>query len=382
VAVAWQRWRLPLVAVLAAAAGLAVGGAASSRGLAGLAIGAGVVLAGGLVAWVVVLPGRLAPPVPEDELAKVADPKARLEAADARLRLRHDLRNGTLQTLAVVAVLAGAVLGFWQLGEDRSNAAADRELTRQGQASERFTRAVNQLSDRRVETRIGGIYGLAQVAEQAPDNNGPVGEVLLAWINHLPRPDPMPTARLSEYAPDLQAALTVLTHFDKDRDGAKDYTWLLNRLDLHALDLRRADLGGADLGGADLGGADLGAADLGAATLVGADLLDARLIDGRLVGADLTRARLGGADLTRVNLIGANLGGANLTRANLTRADLAGATLVGADLRFARLGDADLTWARLSERDRGEARLSGAVANDRTKWPAGFDWRRAGVKPA
>src|SRR6266540_2916197 len=192
-----QRWRAWLVVVLTVAAVLAIGGALFWRALAGLALVAGVALAGALVAWVVVLPARLAPPVPAQELAQITDPKARLEAADARLRLRHDLRTGALQTLAVVAVLAGAVLGFQQLTEDRNNAAADRELTRQGQASERFTRAISQLGDKRVETRIGGIYGLAQIAEQAPDNLVPVGRVLLAYINRLPRPKPPPAAPLS-----------------------------------------------------------------------------------------------------------------------------------------------------------------------------------------
>jgi hypothetical protein len=136
----FQRWRTPFTVALAGAAGLVAGRAVSGRGLA---IVAGVVLAGALVAWVVVLPGRLAPPVSKEELTRITDPKA-------RLRLRHDLRNGALQTLAVVAVLAGAVLGFrqlnlgfeqlnlssQQLAEDRANAVADRELTRQGQASD------------------------------------------------------------------------------------------------------------------------------------------------------------------------------------------------------------------------------------------------------
>jgi len=257
--VAWQRWRLSLVVVLAAAAGLAVGSATSWRGLAGLAVLAGVVAAGMLVAWVVVQPGRLAPTVPEEELAEITDAKDRLEATDARLRLRHDLRNGRFQTLAVIAGLAGAVLGFWQLADARSAAVADRELTRQGQASERFTRAISQLSDKQpVETRIDAIYGLAQVAEQAPDNNGPVGEVLLAWINHLPRPEPTSDdPPLSEHTPDLQAALTVLTQYDKNQDGAKDYAWLIHRLDLSGFRLKAADLHDADLHSADLSHADL-----------------------------------------------------------------------------------------------------------------------------
>ena len=64
----------------------------------------------------------------------------------------------------------------------------DQSRPARGQASARFTRAIDQLGSTRMETRIGGIYGLDQIAEQSPENTGPVGEVLLAWLNSRPRP--------------------------------------------------------------------------------------------------------------------------------------------------------------------------------------------------
>lgn len=217
-----QRWRilrrwpdhspgwLPRTAALAGMAVLA--GVVWWRwGLAELAVAFGIAVVGGLLVWAGVMPSRLAPPVPTETLAEITDPRARLEVTDARTRLHHDLRNGALQLLTVLAVLVGAGLGFQQLAEDRDQARQDRQLTRHGQASERFTRAIDQLGSARVETRIGGIYGLHQIAEQSPDNTEPVGEVLLAWLNGRPRPGPMPFTSLREHAPDLQAALSVLT---------------------------------------------------------------------------------------------------------------------------------------------------------------------------
>jgi hypothetical protein len=186
-------------------------------------------------------------------------PALRLDAIDARTRLRHDLRNGPLQWLTVVAVLIGAWLGFQQLAEDRDQARQDRQLTRQGQASERFTRAIDQLGSARVETRIGGIYGLDQIAQQSPDNTGPVGEVLLAWLNGRPRPHPLPTTPLREHAPDVQAALSVLT-------GERYASINAGRLDLHGLGLRGATRGGAYLFGADLRDADLRGAKVDGST--------------------------------------------------------------------------------------------------------------------
>jgi uncharacterized protein YjbI with pentapeptide repeats len=388
----WQGWRL---VVLVATACLAAWGALAWRGLAGLAVIVGVALAVALLAWVVVMPGRLAPPIPREELAQIEDPKARLEAADARLRLRSDLRNGALQLLAVLAVLAGAVLGFrqltlgfQQLGEDRANASADRELTRQGQASERFTRAIGQLGDKeRIETRVGGIYGLAQVAEQTPGNTGPVGEVLLAYVNRLPRPKPAPRTPLSQHAPDLQAALTVLTQYDKNKDGTKDYAWIVPRLDLSALGLRRADLRGAYLHKVNLRDAYLRDAVLDKADLSGADLYRAYLRDASLRGADLSDADLPRVNLQGTYLIGANLHGADLRYVQLFDTYLRGADLRGADLSEANVFAADLRGADLrgtNFRETGlqSADLRGAKADGRTVWPVGFDWRRAGVRPA
>lgn len=93
--------------------------------------------------WVLVVPGRLAPAPRPEELAGLGG-RERLELTDARVRLRNDIRTRALQAIAGLAVLAGAVLAFQQLAEDREQAASDRAqlaeqltLTRQGQASAR-----------------------------------------------------------------------------------------------------------------------------------------------------------------------------------------------------------------------------------------------------
>jgi hypothetical protein len=251
----WPRWllRTAVLVGLGALAGLVWW----RWELVGLAVAGGIALVGGLIGWAVVMPGRLAPPVPTETLNEITDPRARLEVTDARTRLHHDLRNGALQLLTVLTVLVGAGLGFQQLAEDRDQARQDRQLTRQGQASERFTRAIDQLGSSRVETRIGAIYGLDQIAEQSPENSGPVGEVLLAWLNGRPRPRIRPDTRLREHAPDVQAALTVLT-------GQQRYSSIVaHRLDLRGLGLYGAGLRGADLRSADLQtAAELSFADL------------------------------------------------------------------------------------------------------------------------
>jgi hypothetical protein len=295
-----------------------------------------------------------------------------VEVTDARTRLKHDLRIGALQWLTVLAALAVAVAGFQQLAEDRDKARQDRQLTRQGQASERFTRAIDQLGSSRVETRIGGIYGLNQIAEQSSENTGPVGEVLLAWLNSRPRPGtPRPWLSVRENAPDVQAALSVLT-------GQQRYaSTVANRLDLHKLELTGANLHGANLQGAVLDVAALNFADLGEANLRNAGLFKTNLTIAKLQRADLRGASLIQAGLPEANLRVTDLRGANLTIANLQRAHLEGANLQGTNLRGAHLEGANLEGANLQG-----AQLWGAKVDETTHGPAGFNWSRAGAEVA
>ncbi len=90
--------------------------------------------------------------------------------------------------------------------------------------------------------------------------------------------------------------------------------------------------------------------------------------------ADLQRANLSGVNLQGAFLLEANLQGADLQRANL-----AGVNLQGADLSWAGLLRADLQRANLSGANLAEADLHGAVADEDTAWPEGFDPVAAGV---
>jgi hypothetical protein len=147
----WPRRGLRIrlgIAIAVGAAVIPVLATSTQRDKALLVLGV-LALLGLLGTWVILVPKWLAPPLPKSILDQLPAAE-RVEKADARLKLQNDLRTTALQAIAGLAVLAGAVVGFQQLGEDRQQAAADRELTRQGQASERFTRAIAQLgSDRR-----------------------------------------------------------------------------------------------------------------------------------------------------------------------------------------------------------------------------------------
>jgi uncharacterized protein YjbI with pentapeptide repeats len=248
-------------------------------------------------------------------------------------------------------------------------------LSREGQVTDRYTKAIEQLGSDKFHVRIGGIYALERVVRDSARDHPAVIEVLTAFIREHSReqgppsgPDGQEQARSAR--PDIQAALTVVGSRDQKRD--------IRLIDLSGSDLTgavltRANLTRADLTGADLTGANLSSADyfyLGAADLTGADLTRANLTGARASGAVLRGAVLRGAILSSADLGAADLRGAILSSADLGGADLRGAYLIAATLTGANLSSADLTAADLTNADLTGADLTGADLT-RAEWTRG-----------
>jgi len=305
------------------------------------------------------------------------------------LKAQNAVRTTLLQGLGGVVLLVGAYftyrqvrIGLEQLELARQQAQRSDERVReqlqiaqQGQITERFTRAIDQLGHTQLDVRLGGIYALERIARDSSADRATIGEVLTAFVrSHAPWPPRLPgqyvgaapideVPELQVRAADVQACLTVLGRGGFAR-AAQDQR---DRLDLHAVDLRhanlvRAHLERASLWDAHLEGAYLGDVHLEGAFLPGAHLEGATLPDAHLEGATLLDAHLEGATLGDVHLEEANLGYAHLEEANLLDAHLEGASLEGAELRGAH--------------------LEGALADERTVWPEEFDWRAAGITVA
>ena len=110
--------------------------------------------------------------------------------------------------------------------------------------------------------------------------------------------------------------------------------------------------------------------DVTGATLDGINWRAAWLEGGRLAGASLRRARLEWA----------NLSFADLRKANLEYASLNDSTLDGADLTGTNLRNTDLRWTSLRGAKLAEADLTGALYDDNTVWPDGFDPKARGAR--
>jgi uncharacterized protein YjbI with pentapeptide repeats len=348
-----------------------------------------------LVSCIFVVPRLLVPARVQPTAGITVLDRLRLE--NERLKLRNDVRTTMLQAMGGALFLITALLTWRQI-----------QINREGQITERFTRAIDHLgSEDKVEVRLGGIYALERIANDSATERGSIVEILTAYVRgRAIRTDaedaPPQVASLQIRAPDVQAAMTVLGRRPMT-DGGPDVLQLarvdlrkvllpkaelqsanLDAADLSAANLREANLREANLENADVAHADLERARLDAAVLRGAKLRGSNLKDSSLVQADLRSANLGEATLQSANLETANLQKANLWEVNLDRANLRGANLEGAMLVRANLVDASLSGAilrgaTLTGATMQGAEMTGARADRRTAWPQEFDWSAAGA---
>lgn len=254
-------------------------------------------------------------------------PVARIrDSADLTAEARFSARNETRATL-VQALGGAALLGSLFFTAQNVNATNQSlELTRQGEAAERFSTAIEQLGSDKLEVRIGATYALEQVSKEGVISPEVVHATLTSFLqehNHLkvPRTDEGNPANRNIYGntllrEDFQAILTVLGRSDIDRKGSNSV------LDLFAL-----DLGGAHLQEANLFRSNLEGSRLVGASMCGAILDESNLSGANFNSADLRGASFRGALMTGTDMSAANLGGADFTDAIIDNIDLRSAVL-------------------------------------------------------
>jgi Pentapeptide repeats (8 copies) len=246
-------------------------------------------------------------------------PSGKLTPAE-RAKAESDLRGHLIQTIGGLALLVG---GYYT--------ARTFTLNREGQITERFTRAVEQLGDKKLDIRLGGIYALERIARDSKTHYEPVIEVLTAFLReHTPAPAlSEPPSEAPTPRADVQAAATVI-----GRRG-REYEREGYRVDLRRVDLRRVALQGADLENAMLLQVDLSGARLEGANLKGAELTGAKLNNAFFWSeAFPSAATLGGASLSVANLDGASLKCVDLREVRELYADQVAQALTDARTKF------------------------------------------------
>lgn len=295
----------------------------------------------------------------------------RLGAAAPPTRPGLDLAR-RIELASVLIVAFATLAGVWYSNAQVRQVRDELALAQEGQITDRYTAAVDQLGDDAIDVRLGGLYALQRLMQDSPRDHPTIVNVLAAYLRTHAH---TPSKKGADVPADVAAALTILATRQTDRDRGVG-------IDLDASYLRGVDLSsptvlpngaprndgalqgparlaGADLRGVDLREADLQGGDLEEVTMAFADLAHAKFTGTDLRRADLQSANLEGAlfegtDLTHTllfnaDLAGAGFSGANLTHADLTKADLTGVDIYQTDLREAILTDANLAGANLSE---------------------------------
>jgi hypothetical protein len=270
-------------------------------------------------------------------------------------------------------------------------AARTYRLTQQGQITDRYTKAIEQLGADTLDVRLGGVYALERIAVDSKRDHPTVVEVLSAFVRvrtdpaHVEKPtlaeviasvltaseqqrhDPLAAAADAKPKPaaDIQAALTVLARLPR-RQGVSRGD--LTGASVAGAILIEAYLPDAELDAINLSDATCGVVNLSGAYLRGADLSRSWLGFSDLSNAQLDRAILSGTRLLYANLSGAQFGSADLSTARLNNADLSRAYLGGANMSGTRLGGADLSRATGLSQDQ----INEAIGDERTKLPPGY----------
>ena len=272
------------------------------------------------------------------------------------------LRNAGLMLGGIIALVFALWRG-WVAQQQSTAAQRQADISQQGMLNERYERGTEMLGSTVLSVRLGGIYGLASLAEDHPDQyHAPIFQLLCTFVRRPPEEGKSDDKH--ELRQDVQAAMTAICGRSEAGIGHEKATrgFLLEETASveEGVTVRRKGLFWLDLSGANLRSVDLLEARLSRANFRDADLSNSTLMEANLSHAILWRANLSHARLWKANLSkadisqGATLSNADLTYANLVDsnlflADLSGASLLGANLSGASLERTNLTGAVLSE---------------------------------
>lgn len=233
-----------------------------------------------------------------------------------------DAENSYRATLAQIfggiAIAIGLYYTWRRIGiaeEDLKATQKTLEVAQEGQITERFTRAIDQLGSGKMEIRLGAIYALERIANESDKDYWPIIEILTAYIRkNSPINNPLVDIQ-NKISLDIQAILTVISRRKYSAENGEP-----SFLHLYGTYLVGANLGGSNLDHAKFGNADLRDTFLRLAHLNGAVLFKTNLKDARLRHAELENALFTEANLENADFTGANLKGAyNLTVDQLSK---------------------------------------------------------------
>jgi len=138
-----------------------------------------------VLACVLIVPGLIHPQLSASTLKNLGE-NEKLQRQQEQRSLQNEVRTtlvqGSVGLLALAGASAGAYVAWQQLQETRRHQQRSEELTGEGQVTERFTRAVEQLGSDKLDVRLGGIYALERIAKDSQPDRAAIAEIMSAYV--------------------------------------------------------------------------------------------------------------------------------------------------------------------------------------------------------
>ena len=301
-----------------------------------------------------------------------------LEDRALRFKLQKDIIDSENSIRSTIAQGFGGLLLFCTAYISWKTLRATNEK----QVSERFSKAVEQLGNKNIHIRLGGIYSLEQIAKDSEEiYYRQVIETLTSYLRERAPYVPLLTetrgisettnetdgvdeiAKLLRNVPDLrtdiQAVISVLGRRRFSYGNGEEF-----RMDFRAVDLTQLEFpAGSNFNGSDFTGSNLKRSILSGvsfasvqfnhAVLEGVTAIETAFDHSSMGSAKLSYARLRGSSFKCVKLNGADLTKARAEKTDFSEADMSNAKLVkalltGANLRDAIFTETDLSFADLA----------------------------------
>jgi hypothetical protein len=156
------------------------------------------------------------------------EPTASFVSDKERIETEDQLRRTALQILGGMVVAFGLYLTYRRIKATEEQVKTQGQqveafrrqvaVAEDGQITERFTRAVEQLGNESIHIRLGGIYALERLANDSDKDHGTIMEILAAFVRERGPVKPPVESGSSDQKPfkfiflgeDIIAALTVL----------------------------------------------------------------------------------------------------------------------------------------------------------------------------
>jgi hypothetical protein len=248
----------------------------------------------------------------------------------------------------VTALAAAAALVF--TAQELSATREALTISNEGQVTDRFSTAVEQISSDSIVLRLGGVYALERIGKDSARDYLATMDVLTAFLRQRTGMAVDSEAasscsnRTGPPAVDVQAALDVIARRDISKDPPpnpeveRDWSW-----NLSGLCIPWANLRGASLERIDFSSSNLDCSTLNYSSLRGTYLGGASLRQAFMRNTDLTRANLSQADLS-----GTSMPGVIMSETSLYKTVLHQANLFQVQISNVSFQETDLTYSGLS----------------------------------